>query len=522
MCAGGYRWLVIAYGLLGLSCDSQAPQKVPVGGAGGITTDAGSGGAVQSTGGDTTIALGGQGGKPGQGGAGGAGTGADGSAMPDVGRDGNSPDGTHIASGGIGGNSGFSGAGGMGGAGENGGSDGDPGGAARSGGGGSPDSSPGSGGWTGGGGSSGVGGSTGKGGTGVGDASTAGTGAEGQGGAGGTGGGGGTVAAGGGGATHSDGGGGASSCMGTSIIANEANDYSFSSTLTFPPVKVAPKSNLQFDWSGVTADFGRHTVDPKKGLNTVLIFEWNLTVDDFQTKVNTDGLAVSDLTFAPSLSFTTDGETTSAHLLDFTLNGSPIGGDLVSVDQVMSFFDPGAYDPATHTYTMMAASGAILGQGTRMIQAFLVDPNSTNTSVTMTNDSSRLDFRADLTRLRPTTIPAGQPSITLDWSNMKINALGGDFSGENAIRITSTFIGHYDESPSELSGDKFLDIELIATALFRTTVAIGTSVDLSTLQDSEGNSFSGIDNSGTWLLGLQCGDCRNPAPWYMTVLRPCN
>ena len=27
--------------------------------------------------------------------------------------------------------------------------------------------------------------------------------------------------------------------------------------------------------------------------------------------------------------------------------------------------------------------------------------------------------------------------------------------------------------------------------------------------------------NGTWLLGLTCGNCRNPAPWYMTILKPC-
>jgi hypothetical protein len=209
-------------------------------------------------------------------------------------------------------------------------------------------------------------------------------------------------------------------------------------------------------------------------------------------------------------------------MLEFTFNGMPIGSELVSVDTVMNYFDPGAYDPSTHTYTVMAATGDVLGQGTRMIQSFLVDASSTNTSVTMTNQSTQLEFHADLASLKPTTIPAGQPNVTLDWSKMTTNALGADFSGVNATRITAVFVGHYEESPSELSGDKFLDLELIATTLFRKNVDTGTSVDLSTLEDSDGNSFTGIDSDGTWLVGLQCGDCRNPAPWYISVLKPCS
>jgi hypothetical protein len=157
-----------------------------------------------------------------------------------------------------------------------------------------------------------------------------------------------------------------------------------------------------------------------------------------------------------------------------------------------------------------------------MIQSFVLDPSSSNTTVTMTKDSIHLDFHADLTSLTPTGIPANQPNITFDWSKMTTNALGADFSGVSASRITRAFIGHYNESPSELSGEKFLDLELIGTALYRKNIDIGTSVNFSSFQDDQGNGFPGIDSTGTWLVGLQCGDCHNPAPWYITVLKPCS
>jgi hypothetical protein len=323
---------------------------------------------------------------------------------------------------------------------------------------------------------------------------------------------------------NTDGSGGNSGvCMGTTITANEANNYSFSSTLTFPPVRIAPNSDLQFDWSAVTTDFLGRAVDPKKDLNTILVFVWDLSLEELQTKLNADTLASRDLTIVPPLEYATDGNTTSANMLAFTYNGSPIGeGQMVTADQVLSFFDPSAYDPATHTYTLMAATGDVLGQNTRMIQSFLIDANSTNTAVTMTSDSTELEFEADLTRLTPTTIPAGQANVSLDWSQMTTNALGGDFSGMSATKITSAFIGRYEESPSELSGEKFLNLETIATTLFRKTVETGTSADLSTFEDGSGNRFAGIDDDGTWLVGLQCGECRNPAPWYITVLKPCD
>ena len=54
-------------------------------------------------------------------------------------------------------------------------------------------------------------------------------------------------------------------CNGASIIAKETNDYSFSSTITLPPVTVKPMSNLTFDWSGVSKDFSA-TLQP--GIST--------------------------------------------------------------------------------------------------------------------------------------------------------------------------------------------------------------------------------------------------------------
>ena len=38
--------------------------------------------------------------------------------------------------------------------------------------------------------------------------------------------------------------------------------------------------------------------------------------------------------------------------------------------------------------------------------------------------------------------------------------------------------------------------------------------------DSAGNPFTGITSDGTWLVGLICGNCQNPAPWYLSVLVP--
>jgi hypothetical protein len=158
-----------------------------------------------------------------------------------------------------------------------------------------------------------------------------------------------------------------------------------------------------------------------------------------------------------------------------------------------------------------------VGMGTRMIQSFQLDPASTNTNVTMTSTSTHLTYTANLHSLQTTAIPAGQAAVTLDWGQMKTNALGNTFIATN---ITNALVGHYTQTPAQLE-TQFLDLDLIATELYQGSIPSGTVVDFSGLEDSSGKSFPGIDATGTWIVALQCGGCRNPAPWYLSILTPC-
>ncbi len=85
--------------------------------------------------------------------------------------------------------------------------------------------------------------------------------------------------------------------------------------------------------------------------------------------------------------------------------------------------------------------------------------------------------------------------------------------------ITSAIVGHYTQTPAELES-QFLDLRTIAQDLYTAQIQSGTSLDFTTLMDSAGNPFPGVDSTGTWLVALICGNCRNPAPWYLTILEP--
>ena len=68
----------------------------------------------------------------------------------------------------------------------------------------------------------------------------------------------------------------------------------------------------------------------------------------------------------------------------------------------------------------------------------------------------------------------------------------------------------------------FLDLDRIATTTYSADIVSGSTLDFTTLKDKNGASFPGVDDNGTWLVGLVCGNCRNPAPWYMSILKPCS
>jgi hypothetical protein len=87
---------------------------------------------------------------------------------------------------------------------------------------------------------------------------------------------------------------------------------------------------------------------------------------------------------------------------------------------------------------------------------------------------------------------------------MKTNALGHEFKGY----ITRAVVGHYTQTPAEL-GANFLDLDRIATARAPTSGGLDPR-----FHDAAGRTrrrLPGIDDSGTWLVGLICGNC-HPRP----------
>lgn len=294
------------------------------------------------------------------------------------------------------------------------------------------------------------------------------------------------------------------------VIVSPTTNYSFMSRLSIGVTPVAPRSELTFDWSGVTADLTGHAVDPKQDLDMVTLLLWNLSEADLAEKLNADALAQADM--EAIVTFETLKEHTSASIFEFTLLGTP-----VDQETLLNYLDPDTFDPETHSYTVMTATGTTPGKGTRMLRSFRLDPAATNTEVVIDSGASELDYSVDITALKPVMLPVGQHAIAFDWTDMTVNAMGNEFIPTD---ITRVMIGKYTQSVTELE-EQFLDLETIGEELFRADLPSGTSAVLSTLRNENGDPFEGIDATHTWILALFCERCSNPAPWYLTVLAAC-
>ncbi|HEX6767581.1 MAG TPA: hypothetical protein VF103_18910, partial [Polyangiaceae bacterium] len=299
-------------------------------------------------------------------------------------------------------------------------------------------------------------------------------------------------------------------------ILDDSN-YTFTSSLSVEMTTLKDATDLVFDWSGLTRDFFGKAVDPATDIDLVLISLWNQTPAELEESIARDDLERSANEGA--VMTYPDGTYTSQDLLSFGVLGNPLPDE----NEIWSRFDTQNpafdYPQDQHTFLLMASSGTTPGRGARMLSLFNLDPSSTQTELSLTNDSASLDYTVDLSSASRVAVPTGQPSLTIDWNQMTRTALGNEFLPS---QITQAVAAHFStDSLPELEA-QFLNLDELADGWWSGAVVSGTSIDLGTLTDAGGATFPGIDDEGTWLVALFCtAGCNNPAPWSITILSAC-
>jgi hypothetical protein len=295
------------------------------------------------------------------------------------------------------------------------------------------------------------------------------------------------------------------------LVAQEQHNYSIEVSWDVSNIGVAPNSELFFDWSDVKHDLLGHPISPLTDVDAFFLIVWKLPFEELVQRLSDDSLSAQYAHAA--IAVYTDNQMTQAGFDDFKVAG---GGELPR-DELMARFDAELLDPAEYTYTVWPQSGPVIGDNAKAIQAFHLDPTSTNTTVVVDEDSTRISVDADLTSLLPTAVPTGESNIEMDWAQMETTASGRNW----AIRsVDEVSVLRVPSSPSAIE-ERFVDLEYLADYHARGEVFAGDSINFGELSDEDGRAFEGITGSGAWYLVLQCSRCSDPSPWYVTQLVPC-
>ena len=300
------------------------------------------------------------------------------------------------------------------------------------------------------------------------------------------------------------------------LMITDDTNYSLPSSLEVKSAKLKDATDLTFDWSGIGHDLFGRTVDARVDIDLLLVSLWRLTPAELTRDLERDALSPNDsvglITTYPKDDYT------SQHLLGFDYTGNPIPeGD------IWRYFDtknPDFHYPAdTHTFLVIAETGTVLGKGARMFGYFTLDPAATETKLTLDDASAKVTYTVNLEQARPVRVPAATPGVTIDWRKMTTNALGNPYDWN---QINDAVVAHFtNETLADLDAD-FLNLESLAEGFWKGEVKAGRSIELSTLVNANQEPFPGIDDSGIWMAALFCTiNCGNPAPWSITILKPC-
>lgn len=302
----------------------------------------------------------------------------------------------------------------------------------------------------------------------------------------------------------------ADSCS-TQLPATAKHDYSFSSSLAFDVTKVKPGTNLTYDWSGLTTDLKGNPVD-LESITFIEIALWAMTPEEFANNWTKNAGASWRLDAASQLvmraAWMPEGETNGT-LRDLLLD--------LGDDPILSYFDPVAFPPENHVYTIAADTSS--GAGTRMLAAFILDEDSDETEVHVDASSAQLTYSVDLRSLVPHSVPFGVPGLTIDGTHLARTGYAEPFDAHLVQRVE---VASYALTLGDLESSAFMRRDTMADGHWSGPAFDQDTFDLSALVDADGFPFPGIDATHTWLVSLGCENCDAIAPMYLSVLHTCS
>jgi len=290
--------------------------------------------------------------------------------------------------------------------------------------------------------------------------------------------------------------------LSTTVPLTDASGYTYDGTLDIAGLPLADATDATITWDGLTVDLQGHPLDPATDIVAVWIVNFRyLTEAEVEDGLGNDDIDQSEVGL---FAFAETGGATSVQLSDLSVLSYP--------------FDPTQYFQSSYgTWLLLLTGSTSPGQDTRMAAFLEPSPEQSAISAAITDDCTLLTVNADLSSLTPVPVLSDTPDLVADWSGLTLDARKRPLDTRS---IDGVMVARYDGlTVSDIEAD-FLDVELMADALWYGDATGDPSLALSILEGEEG-AFPGVSDDALWLLALTCGTCANPAPVYLTVLEGC-
>lgn len=285
------------------------------------------------------------------------------------------------------------------------------------------------------------------------------------------------------------------------ITLEDANNYSFSGSISITSVNVAPLTDLTFDWSALTEDIQCHEVVPSEMKNSAVLRFANLSQAEVTTKINNNSLVQADLT--NYVDKHNDAAASTSILSDMTFFGTDVDAETFTT-------------PDAGTFLAIVSDSIEQGVGVKSLVFFAPTEGETNTTVSFPDPCGSLDYTVDLDALSKLSVEVSDYNV-LDWAPLTVDAAGVLFEDPD---IDEVLVGWYETETAADLETQFLDLELLPEKMWSMTVSNTTEADLSMLQGLSGttDAFTGFSSDGLWIVALNCTTCPNPAPKFLTIV----
>lgn len=285
------------------------------------------------------------------------------------------------------------------------------------------------------------------------------------------------------------------------IVLADENNYSYVGHVNLGNVEVGAAADADVDWSALATDLQGHPVDPAADVDEIVLTRFADGLDEEALEqLIADSQLLQEHIQAAFL-YENAGDVTAVRLVDFELFGNVFVPEEYFLDDGgvwgISLFTDGIAGPRMSTF--LTASAA-----------------SDNHRIEIRDDSSALEFSANLTDLAQIEVAAGQPT-SLDWSGLTVNGLGEPIDFD---RVEELLLGRFEDmTPADLES-QILDLETLAAEKYSADLGTSTSIDPTTAVDAAGTPFSGFGAGELWIVVLRCSvdDCTNPAPAFLGIV----